>query len=489
MYRMSTILLLVTVVLTMASTSRGMAQDASNEATFPSTNTTTAISTTIQSTAAPSTIVQATTSRLTSESRAYQIFDIRIAEIEDIDGTIISNRSGYQISFFLEGTIYTLDPSQGISLGLPRSASMLSLYGCNSLNTINQNGCYWDAYLLEQDGYYEIISGAEAGQATNLILQEVETKPIPLVWIQNRTDASETIIYDDKIYEIQPASIEEFTIIETTSPIFYLKNCLIIDEETVCEWVAQAIETDRLYSLVQEISAGSKEGQVRTVILKPIRDLSEEVKEKPQFTCNTQVPVVNVRSGPGLEYVVIAKLRQTDKHGGTIQVIGRDETRQWLAVASEIETNGWVTSNSNYIECSGDIDGLDEIPVLDGRISATATPTRLLSTSTPYPTSTAYVIVVPSPTPLPYIPEPTRLILPTPLYQRHCLYPLYQRHCLCQLPLRHLLYPTYRQRPEQLSQCRHLYQRGPHCPHGLHCPHGHSILRLRLTRLSHLNSH
>jgi len=92
------IYLFVIVAFILASTSIALAQDTSNDA-------------------APS----ANNSISDRTATGYEIFDLRTADLEVIDGTVIGNRSKFYISFFLEGATYKLAPDQAINLNLPRS--------------------------------------------------------------------------------------------------------------------------------------------------------------------------------------------------------------------------------------------------------------------------------------------------------------------------------------------------------------------------------
>jgi hypothetical protein len=95
----------------------------------------------------------------------------------------------------------------------------------------------------------------------------------------------------------------------------------------------------------------------------------EVVEQPPQASCVLRVPTLNVRSGPGLEFPVIAKVRGTEEQPGSVVVVGFDASKQWMEVSDRIALGGWVTSNPDFIICTGD---LAVLPV-EGEDQAAAT--------------------------------------------------------------------------------------------------------------------
>ena len=84
----------------------------------------------------------------------------------------------------------------------------------------------------------------------------------------------------------------------------------------------------------------------------------EVVEQPPQASCLLRVPTLNVRSGPGLEFPVVAKVRGTDEQPGSVVVVGFDASQQWMQVTDRIAPGGWVTSNPDFIICTGDLAAL-----------------------------------------------------------------------------------------------------------------------------------
>jgi hypothetical protein len=67
------------------------------------------------------------------------------------------------------------------------------------------------------------------------------------------------------------------------------------------------------------------------------------------------VPALNVRSGPGLQYDIIGKVRTTGAEAATVNVNGRSADGQWLTVTPDIADKGWITSSPSFITCGGDV--------------------------------------------------------------------------------------------------------------------------------------
>ena len=61
---------------------------------------------------------------------------------------------------------------------------------------------------------------------------------------------------------------------------------------------------------------------------------------------------LNIRSGPGLDYQMVTKVRGNESQAGTVVVVGRTADSQWLAVDERVAAQGWVTSNSSFVQCS-----------------------------------------------------------------------------------------------------------------------------------------
>ncbi|MCB8980011.1 MAG: SH3 domain-containing protein [Ardenticatenaceae bacterium] len=104
---------------------------------------------------------------------------------------------------------------------------------------------------------------------------------------------------------------------------------------------------------------------------------------------------LNVRSGPGPSYGVVAVVYQ----GNVLTLLGRNEDSSWAYVQTPNATLGWVNANSSYIDPSV---AISTLPLV---IPTTATATATSTTSaTTTPTATA--------TAVPNTPTPTATAVP-----------------------------------------------------------------------------
>lgn len=295
-----------------------------------------------------------------------------------IEGTIIANRTQAEVQFFVEGQTYTLSPLRSQGLALPRDTAVLNLFNCDTSASQNQTGCFWDPYLLNRDGFYEVVSGQEAGKTVGLVLQEVGAPPVNQIWVQNRIGTQELVFYDSEEYTLAPSAVQEFVGQPELPITLYVRSCLEVQERTVCEWRPQSVDTGVYYAMVELATPGTLPGsRLQTVQLQPVVGSTQTgpILETPaQVVCTVLVPTLNVRSGPGLEYEIIEKVRGTESQPGSLLVIGRDATGQWLAVDERIADGGWVTGSASFVTCNGDIAALPETEIKDGRLAATPAP-------------------------------------------------------------------------------------------------------------------
>jgi hypothetical protein len=94
---------------------------------------------------------------------------------------------------------------------------------------------------------------------------------------------------------------------------------------------------------------------------KPTRQLAQfqiSLAQGSQMICTVLVPALNVRSGPGLEYEIIAKVRGTETEVGTVLIVGRDVTSEWLAVDEVVAPGGWITGSANFVACDNAISSI-----------------------------------------------------------------------------------------------------------------------------------
>ncbi|MCC7207235.1 MAG: SH3 domain-containing protein [Anaerolineae bacterium] len=79
---------------------------------------------------------------------------------------------------------------------------------------------------------------------------------------------------------------------------------------------------------------------------------------------------LNIRAGPGTEYPQIGRMN----NGETARIVGRNADRTWIVVEFG-PVRGWVTSNPNFSEISGDT---TNIPLVAAPAAPAATPTLQL---------------------------------------------------------------------------------------------------------------
>lgn len=314
-----------------------------------------------------------------------------------LEGTIIANRTPANVTFFVEGELYRLAPLRSFGLELPRENSVLNLFNCDADTPQTEEGCFWDPYLIRADGFYEIFNDAPETEDVRLVLEEAGAPPTDQVWVQNRTGQREVLVYNGETYELAPSAVVEFDVGDSPVVTFYRRSCLSLDGQTVCEWAPQTVEPGFYYAL-DEIATpgGPPDSQVIQVDIEPVlgeggeappvsqgtagdegaesADDTSTAAEAPtgsQIVCQLQVPVLNVRSGPGLEYLVISQVTANGQEPTTVVAQGRDATTQWLAVADSVVEGGWITASDQFVQCNGDIGGLPLAEVTDGRLEPT----------------------------------------------------------------------------------------------------------------------
>ena len=275
-------------------------------------------------------------------------------------GTIIANRTELPARFFVEGQTYELPGLRSLGVELPRPTAVLNLFNCDASEAASAD-CFWDPYLLTQDGFYEVVAGEQAGQLVSLSLREAGAPPANQIWVQNRTPTPETIIVNSEVHEIPAGTIQEYTIAQDGPVIVQLRSCIRLGDQQTCEWAPRGVEAGYYYSLVETETPGPNNSTVTSLELQALLTSSgETIKAPPQAVCRLKVPTLNVRGGPGLEFPVIAKIRSTAEEPGTVVVVGIDGTQQWMQVAERVAKDGWVIFNPDFIACEGD---LADLPV------------------------------------------------------------------------------------------------------------------------------
>ena len=317
-----------------------------------------------------------------------------------LEGTIIANRADAPIRFFVEGRTYEVAPLRSIGLTLLRDTAVLNLFNCEATKDDSDAGCFWDPYLLLRDGFYEVVIGQQLGQDILLSLRTAGAPPSNQIWIQNRTGERETVIVNNELFEIAPAAVQEFAIDEDAPVIVQLRTCINAGERSICEWTPQGAEAGFYYGLVRTETPGPSNSQVTALALQAvIASSGEPVKPPAQAFCRLRVPTLNVRSGPGLEFPIIAKIRGTDTEPGSVVVEAFDSTKTWMQVTERVARDGWVTANPEFILCDG---ALADLPVIGQPVvEATPEPTTAQTIAAPAETPVAAVAPTEAPTTAP----------------------------------------------------------------------------------------
>ena len=323
-------------------------------------------------TAMPASATITTASATTAEST-----DIEASQEEEIgplQGTILANRSDSLARFFLEGETYQLTAGRSRGMQLPRATTVLNLFNCAGELATDTAGCFWDPYLVEQDGFYEIYNSSTDAAQIKLMLREAGAPPTGQVYVQNRTEQTESVVFKETVYEIEPTSVVEFPVATGVPAILYVRSCLTIDNQSACEWAPKTLDAGVYYAMIEVDVAGSQSGSLQTTIdLRPVVGEGETVEppaaevsaRTPSIRCSVVVPALNVRSGPGLQYDIIGKVRTTDGSAVTVNVTGRSLDNEWLVVDPSVADGGWINNSPSFITCTGDVLTLPTIDAPD----------------------------------------------------------------------------------------------------------------------------
>lgn len=331
---------------------------------------------------------------------------VDITSNEVIDGTVFANRTSASVAIFIEGELYRLAPLRSLGITLRRSPALINMFSCDADTPENESTCYWDGYKVSIDGFYEIFNKSPEGAPLQLVLEEAGPPPTDRIWIQNRSGQREILIVENELYELQPATVQEFKAQENSEVDFYHRSCIQLADESVCEWIPKTIKTGFYYALSETTAVGRLAGSVLSQAeIQPILAQGGGIIEKPlQLVCQVQVPKLNVRSGPGLNYLIVTAIASNNSSSNDrISAIGRDVSGEWVAVDQSIALGGWVNSSKQLIVCDGDIATLPIAETTDGRLAPTAVPTLVRA---PVPPTAVSI-----PTRAPAIPAP----LPTPV--------------------------------------------------------------------------
>ncbi len=96
----------------------------------------------------------------------------------------------------------------------------------------------------------------------------------------------------------------------------------------------------------------------------------------PLPSARVMVKLLNVRSGPGTAYTVLAIV----KEGDVLTALGRTPDNTWIVVRLPDGTSGWCSAQAKYVTLSGSISELPAAP-----IPAPPWPTAVRSPTGPTP--------------------------------------------------------------------------------------------------------
>ncbi len=322
-----------------------------------------------------------------------------------VDGTILANRSEMSVKFFVEGEIYEIASLRSMGLDLPRASTVLNLYNCDAAIPETEEECYWDPYMVDRDGFYDIVAGDDTGGADKVTLKEAGGPTGSAIWIQNRSPQAELVVYRNNRFDLLPGALREFAVGDDALPTFFVRSCLEVEGKMACEWVPTVAMVGARYALVEvETVGGLPNSRVSLLDLLPLdengeviiavpevideelaeAEISDEADPQPvqasesastplgQALCTVLVPALNVRSGPGLQYEIVAKVQGTESEIGTVLIVGRDITLEWLAVDEVVAPGGWITGSANFVACDGAISDLPVAEITDGRLAPVA---------------------------------------------------------------------------------------------------------------------
>jgi uncharacterized protein YraI len=310
---------------------------------------------------------------------------VALTQTEILTGTIFANRSSVEMRFFVDGLLYQVPPFRSTGIAQRHALTTLLLYNCSLDNLPEDPSCSWDPYLIQKDGFYEIVGPASDDAPVRLLLQEASAPSVLQAWIQNRTGHSERILFQDRLYEMENTQILELDLAglddeASASQVIYLRRCLGAGLRSVCEWLPTPVMPGAYYALTDTTVPGPDgDSALVTIALQPLLGSAEVTLAAlsiPQSSptvdppaaatpapvtapppavssifCQIQTSVLNIRSGPGLIYAVVGQVRLTDADQGRVEVTRRDAADTWLVANSAGLARGWIINDPTLVRC------------------------------------------------------------------------------------------------------------------------------------------
>lgn len=341
----------------------------------------------------PSTGLTGTAAALTATpTPASQLPIVELLPDEVLTGTVVHNPSDVSVFFFLDNDLYQLPANRGVGLAMARPLAALTLFSC-AAEVTDDPTCDWVSYPIRRSALYEISADAAVPGQANLRLALAVAPPLNVAQIQNRTGAESTVLREDEVLVIANTGTLVLDGLDETGGIVSLPRCLQTNNQRICEWLPTPLQGGIYYTLSEERGPAGINGV--TIVqsrLNPL--LMQEALMTPTPTpepepvgiqCQTQIPSLNVRSGPGTSFSVISKLRPAEENRGQVLAVGRTASGEWLAVDPRFAEGGWVANVAQWLVCEGDT---NELPVMAEADEPVALPAPILSQPAPSATPT-----------------------------------------------------------------------------------------------------
>ncbi|RLT42480.1 MAG: SH3 domain-containing protein [Chloroflexi bacterium] len=331
---------------------------------------------------------------------AVQLPVVELLPDEVLTGTIVLNRTAKALFFFLDDDLYELPANRATGLLLARPLAGLTLFTC-AADVTDDAACQWVSYP-------KVSADATATGAANLRLAVAVAPPLDTAWIQNRTGADAELLWGAQTLTITNTGLALLNTTGAAPATLYLPRCLQSSSQRICEWLPTAYSGGVYYALRQNQKAAGINGvTLARSELEPL--LIQEALLTPTPTpepepvgllCQTQIPSLNVRSGPGTDYQIIGKLRTSAENGGRVLAIGRTASGDWLAVDPRFVAGGWVANAIQWLVCDGDFNLLPVVEVAGeqpARPLPPAAPAASRDVGAPNPTPQAEQLPTPTP--------------------------------------------------------------------------------------------
>ncbi len=304
---------------------------------------------------------------------AAQLPVVELLPDEVLTGTIVLNRTAKALFFFLDNDLYELPANRATGLLLARPLAGLTLFTC-AADVTDDTTCQWISYPIRRSAFYEVSADAAATGAANLRLAVAAPPPLDAAWIQNRTGADAELLWGEEALTITNTGLAVLDAAGAAETLLYLPRCLQSSSQRICEWLPTPFTGGIYYALREKRKpAGINGVTVARSELEPL--LIQEALMTPTPTpepqpqgifCQTQIPSLNVRSGPGTNYLIIGKLRTSEENRGRVLAVGRTASGDWLAVDPRFVEGGWVINAVQFIVCDGETDALPVVGVAGG---------------------------------------------------------------------------------------------------------------------------